>query len=109
METRSALPSQRSPFFPTAAVLDARFTTVDIAASLPTCGVVLDCMPKKGLCDRLSQVLEHRMNPLDEMTTSLPEPPPKAKEGKGFESTGRRRGPRGRGMVNPMMLAVRPL
>jgi hypothetical protein len=54
MKTRSALPSQSSPVFTTAAVLDTRFTTVDIAASLSAFGAVLDCMPKKQLRDRLS-------------------------------------------------------
>src|SRR5262245_28288754 len=49
METRSAMPSQTSPFFPIAAVLDLRFTTVDIAASLPALGVVLDCMPRNAV------------------------------------------------------------
>src|SRR5262245_15945717 len=49
METRSAMPSQTSPFFPIAAVLDLRFTTVDIAASLPAFGVVLDCMPRNAV------------------------------------------------------------
>ena len=41
MKTRSALPSQSSPGFTTAAVLDTRFTTVDIAASLPAFGVAI--------------------------------------------------------------------
>src|SRR4030095_3662770 len=35
METRRAIPSQSSPFLPIAAIVDPRFTTVDIAASLP--------------------------------------------------------------------------
>jgi hypothetical protein len=48
MKTRSALPSPSSPGFTTAAVLDRRFTTVDIAASLSAFGVVRDCMPSNA-------------------------------------------------------------
>src|SRR5215510_8176274 len=49
METESALPSQTSHFFPIAAVLDLRFTTVDIAASFPAFGVELDRMPRNAV------------------------------------------------------------
>jgi hypothetical protein len=40
------MPSQSSPFFPIAAVVDPRFTTVDIAAFLAAFGVVPDCIQK---------------------------------------------------------------
>ena len=60
METRSAMPSQRSPFFPTAAALDPRFTTVDIAASRHSVWCLI-VWRKKRVRDRLHQVPEYRV------------------------------------------------
>src|SRR4030095_15466863 len=62
METRSPMPSQSSAFFPIAAVVDPRVTTVDIAASLPAFSVVPDCIQnmQRRMRDRRhqSRVLE---------------------------------------------------
>src|SRR4051794_21591443 len=95
METRSAMPSHSSPFFPIAAVLDLRFTTVDIAVSLPAFDVVLDCMPTNAV-RRLtpSETVDAGSTPSIVRTTLSPNGDEQTKEAReAGVDVGRDRGP----------------